>query len=68
MANNIWVFCEQRDGELQNVALELLETRYPAVADDKEKEKKNDKKDKDKEKKVSDGKASEASPEGENDK
>ena len=24
MANNIWVFCEQRDGELQNVALELL--------------------------------------------
>ena len=53
---------------IRNVALELLETRYPAVADDKEKEKKNDKKDKDKEKKVSDGKASEASPEGENDK
>ena len=24
MAKNIWVFCEQRDGELQNVALELL--------------------------------------------
>ena len=24
MANNIWVFCEQRDGELQSVALELL--------------------------------------------
>ena len=24
MAKNIWVFCEQRDGEIQNVALELL--------------------------------------------
>lgn len=24
MAKNIWVFCEQRDGEVQNVALELL--------------------------------------------
>lgn len=24
MANNIWVFCEQRDGEIQSVALELL--------------------------------------------
>ena len=24
MAKNIWVFCEQRDGELQNVALELI--------------------------------------------
>ena len=24
MAKNIWVFCEQRDGKLQNVALELL--------------------------------------------
>jgi len=24
MANNIWVFCEQRDGEIQAVALELL--------------------------------------------
>ena len=24
MAKNIWVFCEQRDGELQSVALELL--------------------------------------------
>ena len=24
MSKNIWVFCEQRDGELQNVALELL--------------------------------------------
>ena len=24
MAKNIWVFCETRDGELQNVALELL--------------------------------------------
>ena len=24
MSNNIWVFCEQRDGQLQNVALELL--------------------------------------------
>lgn len=24
MAKNIWVFCEQRDGQLQNVALELL--------------------------------------------
>ena len=24
MSNNIWVFCEQRDGKLQNVALELL--------------------------------------------
>lgn len=24
MSNNIWVFCEQRDGVLQNVALELL--------------------------------------------
>ena len=24
MSKNIWVFCEQRDGQLQNVALELL--------------------------------------------
>ena len=24
MSNNIWVFCEQRDGQLQSVALELL--------------------------------------------
>ena len=24
MAKNIWVFCEQRDGEIQNVALELI--------------------------------------------
>ena len=24
MAKNIWVFCEQRDGELQNVSLELI--------------------------------------------
>ena len=24
MAKNIWVFCEQRDGEVQNVALELI--------------------------------------------
>ena len=24
MAKNIWVFCEQRDGEVQSVALELL--------------------------------------------
>ena len=24
MAKNIWVFCEQRDGEIQNVSLELL--------------------------------------------
>ena len=24
MAKNLWVFCEQRDGELQNVALELI--------------------------------------------
>ena len=24
MAKNIWVFCEQRDGELQNVVLELI--------------------------------------------
>ena len=24
MAKNIWVFCEQRDGQLQSVALELL--------------------------------------------
>ena len=24
MAKNIWVFCETRDGEIQNVALELL--------------------------------------------
>ena len=24
MAKNIWVFCEQRDGEIQSVALELL--------------------------------------------
>lgn len=24
MAKNIWVFCEQRDGKIQNVALELL--------------------------------------------
>ena len=24
MSKNIWVFCEQRDGELQSVALELL--------------------------------------------
>ena len=24
MAKNIFVFCEQRDGEIQNVALELL--------------------------------------------
>ena len=24
MAKNIWIFCEQRDGEIQNVALELL--------------------------------------------
>ena len=24
MAKNVWVFCEQRDGEIQNVAIELL--------------------------------------------
>ena len=24
MAKNVWVFCEQRDGELQSVAIELL--------------------------------------------
>ena len=24
MAKNIWVFCEQRDGQIQSVALELL--------------------------------------------
>ena len=24
MSKNIWVFCEQRDGQLQSVALELL--------------------------------------------
>ena len=32
MANNIWVFCEQRDGELQSVALELLGIAHELAA------------------------------------
>ncbi len=32
MAKNIWVFCEQRDGELQSVALELLGVAHELAA------------------------------------
>ena len=32
MAKNIWVFCEQRDGELQSVALELLGIAHELAA------------------------------------
>jgi len=37
MANNIWVYCEQRDGEVQSVALELLGVAQELAAKTNEK-------------------------------
>ena len=55
---------------LRNIALELLESRYPFVSDEKEKEKdkKSEKKEKDKDKKSSERKSDEALSEGEGSK